>query len=225
MAGYSWAENSSVKCSLTIGDNVTGTMDGTLNSINVTSHTLSITVSGENWDSIEAGTYNASQFSDMSIMVYKRSVNGVDYRVGIWLSCYDIVNNSDSIRIYGGNQVLPNVMLGNLTNAGLGTINNMTPTGWGLFAQNAFLHGAVYATSGSIGGFTMDANTIHTTGLAVTRNDDGSIALSSDTNGFTRTVGGTSRSDLRFAIGSNFAVNNMGSLYAYSGYIGCWNIT
>lgn len=221
MAGYSWAENSSVKCSLTIGDNVTGTMDGTLNSINVTSHTLSITVSGENWDSIEAGTYNASQFSDMSIMVYKRG----DYRVGIWLSCYDIVNNSDSIRIYGGNQVLPNVMLGNLTNAGLGTINNMTPTGWGLFAQNAFLHGAVYATSGSIGGFTMDANTIHTTGLAVTRNDDGSIALSSDTNGFIRTVGGTSRSDLRFAIGSNFAVDNTGALYAYSGYIGCWNIT
>lgn len=70
--------------------------------------------------------------------------------------------------------------------------------------------GAITATSGTIGGFTIDATSIRS--AALTSNASGSIGIS--TANFTRTIGGTSRSSLRFAIGANFAVSATGSLYA-----------
>lgn len=70
--------------------------------------------------------------------------------------------------------------------------------------------GAITATSGTIGGFTIDATSIRS--AALTSNASGSIGIS--TANFTRTVGGTSRSSLRFAIGANFAVSATGALYA-----------
>ena len=60
MAGSVWAANSKVKASATINGVATGTMDGTVTSINTTSHVLTISVSGENSGSVTVGTYTSS---------------------------------------------------------------------------------------------------------------------------------------------------------------------
>ena len=52
MAGIVWSANSRVKVSGTINGVVTGTMDGTISSINTGSHTLTLSVSGENSGSV-----------------------------------------------------------------------------------------------------------------------------------------------------------------------------
>lgn len=161
MAGIVWTANSRVKVSGTINGVVTGTMDGTVSSINTSSHVLTLSVSGENSGSVVAGTYSASQFSDLSVMVYQRRVDSSDFRVGIWMNCYDLVNSSATIRVYGGTSAAPNVLLGNLTSAGLGTVNGITPSGWGLYAQNAFLWGSIVSTEGQIGGWTIGSTKLY----------------------------------------------------------------
>lgn len=74
------------------------------------------------------------------------------------------------------------------------------------------------AIGATIGGFVIDSNSIHTNGIVITSNDTNSVGLSSST--FTRTINGTSRSNLKFAIGGNFGVSNTGALYAGSAVIG-----
>ena len=71
------------------------------------------------------------------------------------------------------------------------------------------------AASALIGGFALDSTSIHTNGVTITSNAPNSLGLSSST--FTRTINGTSRGNLKFAIGSNFAVANDGTLYASNG--------
>ena len=192
MAGVVWAANSRVKVSGTINGVVTGTMDGTVSSINTSSHVLTLSVSGENSASVVAGSYTASQFSDLTVMIYQRRDGSNDYRVGIWMNCYDVANSSSTIRIYGGSDANPNVMLGNLTSAGLGTVNNLTPTGWGLFAQNAFLHGKVVANGGLIGNWT-----IGQTGMYYNSDAPGSTSITmipGGTTASTTSIGGSSGS-------------------------------
>lgn len=71
------------------------------------------------------------------------------------------------------------------------------------------------AIGATIGGFKIETNSIHTNGVAITSNATNSVGLSSST--FTRTINGTSRGNLKFAIGSNFGVANDGTLYASNG--------
>lgn len=80
-----------------------------------------------------------------------------------------------------------------------------------LTCTNVNIRGTINATDGSMGGFALESDSIHTSGVAVTSNADASIALSS--KNFTRSINGTNRS-LRFAIGSNFGVTSNGTLYA-----------
>lgn len=80
-----------------------------------------------------------------------------------------------------------------------------------LYASNVDISGTVKASLGEIGGFEIDSTSIHTKGVAVTVNADNSVGLSSST--FKRTVGGSERSNLKFAIGSNFGVDSTGKLY------------
>lgn len=218
MAGIVWSADSRVKVSGTINGVVTGTMDGTVSSINTGSHTLTLSVSGENSGSVVAGTYSASQFSDLSVMVYQRRDGSNDYRVGIWMNCYDLVNSSSTIRIYGGSDANPNVMLGNLTSAGLGTVNNLTPTGWGLFAQNAFLHGKVVANGGLIGNWT-----IGTTGMYYNSDAPSSTSITMIPGGTTASstsIGGSSGSKQWIFTGKNlFGIDTSGKLYASSAEI------
>ena len=217
MAGIVWTSGSAVKVSGTINGVTTGTMDGTVTSINTSSHVITLSVSGGNADSITAGTYNSSQFSDFSVMVYQRRDGSNDYRVGIWMNCYDIVNSSASIRIYGGNDSAPNVMIGNLTSAGLGTVNNLTPTGWGLFAQNAFLHGTVVANSGRIGGFTLSENALYS-GSATPSSGNVLIVPAGTTT--THKVGGKETTGWVITSGTTFGVTDKGELFASAGRIG-----
>lgn len=80
MAGVVWTAGSGVKVSGTINGVVTGTMDGTVSSINTSSHTLILSVSGENSENVQASPsgnpYNASQFKDLSVMLYTRKQDG-----------------------------------------------------------------------------------------------------------------------------------------------------
>ena len=146
-------------------------------------------------------------------MVYQRRDGSNDYRVGIWMNCYDIANSSSTIRIYGGSDANPNVMLGNLTSAGLGTVNNLTPTGWGLFAQNAFLHGKVVANGGLIGNWT-----IGTTGMYYNSDAPSSTSITmipGGTAASTTSIGGSSGSKSWIFTGKDkFGVDINGVLYA-----------
>ena len=83
-----------------------------------------------------------------------------------------------------------------------------------LEATGATISGTVTATNGEIGGFTIDASSIRS--AALTAVTSGAIGLS--TVDFTRTIGGTSRSGLRLAIGSGFGVASDGKLYASAIY-------
>ena len=75
--------------------------------------------------------------------------------------------------------------------------------------------GTITAKAGTIGGFTIDATSIRT--AALDNNGSGSIGLSK--TDFTRSIGGSNKTGLRFAIGSNFGVSNTGILYANSANI------
>lgn len=161
MAGIVWTANSRVKVSGTINGVVTGTMDGTVSSINTSSHVLTLSVSGENSGSVVAGTYSASQFSDLSVMVYQRRHENNDCRVGIWMNCYDLETNLTSIRLYGGTTAKPSVMIGNLNQANLDAIGGITPSGWSLYADGAFLKGAIVSTEGQIGGWTIGSTKLY----------------------------------------------------------------
>ena len=85
--------------------------------------------------------------------------------------------------------------------------------------------GSITAQSGYLGtaesGFIIDSYGIYSGSKSGTT--DGYITLSN--NNFERTINGTLRNNLRFAIGANFAVSNSGALYSASGYIGKYQIT
>lgn len=100
-----------------------------------------------------------------------------------------------------------------------------------LTASNVIIYGSIYATNGTIGGWTIDSNSLRLGAKDSTA--DNAIAFS--TTNFTRAIGGTSRSNLRFAMGGKFGVTGSGILYASdavlsgsitasSGTIGGWKI-
>lgn len=213
LAGIVWTNSSLVKVSGTLGGITTGTMTGSIVSINKSSHTLVVDVSGENSGSVVRNhTYTSSEISDFSVMLYSRYASSKQYPVGIYLNCYDTANSSSTMRIYGGTNTNPHVMLGNLTNASLPKVNNEDPTGFGLYSDNCFLQGILIATAGSVGGFELSNNAIKTAGVQVTENSKGSVALTSTS--FTRTVASTERNDWRMAFSGNFGVTDDGVLYA-----------
>ena len=75
----------------------------------------------------------------------------------------------------------------------------------------AYLNGKIITTSGLIGGFQIDSDSIHTNEVPVTSNENNSVSFSS--SGFTRTLLSTSRDNLRLAIGDKFGVTGEGVLY------------
>ena len=216
-----WTAGSSVKVSGTINGVATGTMDGTISSITNGSQMV-LSVSGGNWSDVAATTTDltASQFSDLSVMVYQRKDGSNNYRVGIWANCYDTANSSSTIRVYGGTSASPNVVVGNLTNAGLGTVNSITPTGWGLYAQNAYLWGAIVSTEGQIGGFTIGETTLKNGDLGGTT----SVFMSTGASSATVIGGSSGTNTWAFAASDKFGVTTSGGLYSTSGKIGGFTI-
>lgn len=220
MAGIVWTANSKVKVSGTINGVVTGTMDGTIGGINTSSHTLTLSVSGENSGSVVAGSYSATQFSDLSVMVYQRKQDGNDYRVGIWMNCYDLETNLASIRLYGGTTAKPSVMIGNLSQANLDAVGGVNPSGWSLYADNAFLKGTIVSQEGQIGGFTIGSDTLKNGDLGATN----SVVMSVGTSGTANIAGSGSISGWAFTASDKFGVTKGGDLYTTSGKIAGWTI-
>lgn len=91
---------------------------------------------------------------------------------------------------------------------GSGNISGWTITSGANFGVTKT--GAMYCASGKIGGWVIGTTSIYT-GTYGTGTASGDVTLSSAD--FTRAIGGVSRTNLRFAIGSNFAVRNTGETY------------
>lgn len=221
LAGVVWGTNAKIKASGKIGTVTTGTMDGTVTGINTSNHTLTISVSGENSSSITAGTYTSANIDNFCVMMY----NTGTYPVGIMMNSYG-TDGRTYIDIYGGTSSAtePNVRIGNL--GGLIFNGTTLPNQWGIYTNNGYYTGSIVANGGKIGGFTIGSTAIYTGTL--TANSDNNIGLSSAD--FTRTIGGTSRSGLRFAIGDKVGITGDGVLYTHSlqatgGKIGGWAIS
>lgn len=222
MAGVVWQANAKIKASGKIGTVTTGTMDGTVTNINTSSHSMTISVSGGNADAVQAGTYNKADIDNFCVMMYHTGSNPV----GIMMNSYG-TNGLTYIDIYGGSATstytTPNVRIGNL--GGL-TFNGSTLSNqWGIYTNNGYFSGKIIANGGTIGGFTIGDTAIYTGTL--TSATDNYIGLS--TADFTRSIGGTSRTGLRMAIGDKFGVTGDGIVYsnnlqATGGNIGGWII-
>jgi len=220
LAGVVWGTNAKIKASGKIGTVTTGTMDGTVTAINTSSHTLTISVSGENSSSITAGTYTSANIDNFCVMMY----NTGTYPVGIMMNSYG-TDGRTYIDIHGGTSSAtePNVRIGNL--GGLSFNGTTLSNQWGIYTNNGYFSGSIIANGGKIGGFTIGSTAIYTGTL--TANNDNNIGLSSAD--FTRTIGGTSRAGLRFAIGDKVGITGDGIFYGSNiqvsgGKIGGWNI-
>lgn len=126
-----------------------------------------------------------------------------------------INQTSTSVRIQASKVDLQGyVTFSNLSTSGETAINGGNITTSSISADKLSITD-LNAIGATIGGFKIETNSIHTNGVAITSNATNSVGLSSST--FTRTINGTSRGNLKFAIGSNFGVANDGSLYASNG--------
>lgn len=222
MAGVVWQANAKIKASGKIGTVTTGTMDGTVTAVNVSSHSMTISVSGGNADGIQAGTYNKADIDNFCVMMYHTGSNPV----GIMMNSYG-TNGLTYIDIYGGSATstytTPNVRIGNL--GGLVFNGSTLSNQWGIYTNNGYFSGKIIANGGTIGGFTIGDTAIYTGTL--TSATDNYIGLS--TADFTRSIGGTSRTGLRMAIGDKFGVTGDGIVYSNDlqttgGNIGGWII-
>lgn len=222
MAGVVWQANAKIKASGKIGTVTTGTMDGTVTAVNVNSHSMTISVSGGNADAVQAGTYNKADIDNFCVMMYHTGSNPV----GIMMNSYG-TNGLTYIDIYGGSATstytTPNVRIGNL--GGLVFNGNTLSNQWGIYTNNGYFSGKIIANGGTIGGFTIGDTAIYTGTL--TSATDNYIGLS--TVDFTRSIGGTSRTGLRMAIGDKFGVTGDGIVYSSDlqttgGNIGGWII-
>lgn len=222
MAGVVWQANAKIKASGKIGTVTTGTMDGTVTAVNVNSHSMTISVSGGNANAVQAGTYNKADIDNFCVMMYHTGSNPV----GIMMNSYG-TNGLTYIDIYGGastdTYTSPNVRIGNL--GGLVFNGSTLSNQWGIYTNNGYFSGKIIANGGTIGGFTIGDTAIYTGTL--TSATDNYIGLS--TADFTRSIGGTSRTGLRMAIGDKFGVTGDGIVYssnlqATGGNIGGWII-
>ena len=221
LAGVVWGANAKIKASGKIGTITTGTMDGTVTSLNTSNHTLVISVSGENSSSVTAGSYTSANIDNFCVMMYETSDG---HPVGIMMNSYG-TDGRTYIDIHGGtaSATTPNVRIGNL--GGLSFNDTTLSNQWGIYTNNGYYTGSIVANGGKIGGFTIGANAIYTGTL--TSNSANNIGLSSAD--FTRTIGGTSRTGLRFAIGDKVGITGNGTFYGSNiqisgGKIGGWYI-
>lgn len=107
--------------------------------------------------------------------------------------------------------------------AGSGTYDYPFTVTYGgkLTATDADISGKITATDGEIGGFTIDSTAVRSG--ALTSTSSGAVALTNAS--FTRSIGGTSRTGLRLAIGQYFGVTQTGTVYADSLHSKNANIT
>lgn len=219
IATASWVLNSQIKLSGKIGNAILANATGTITkSVDTNNHTITVKV--DVGSSIVGNftvntTYSGNQVSKLALMMFR---NASGYRLGIYLESYSSENKKPVINIFDGSGTDPKVVLGKLD--GTPKINNISPTGYGLYSDNAFLKGTIIATSGTIGGFTLSTNSIQNG----TFGQDGSVMMSLGSNNSASIGDSGNINGWTFTAGSKFGVTKNGAMYATSGKIGGFNI-
>lgn len=219
IATASWVLNSQIKLSGKIGNAILANATGTITkSVDTNNHTITVKVdvgSSTVGNFTVNTTYSGSQVSKLALMMFR---NASGYRLGIYLESYSSENKKPVINIFDGSGTDPKVVLGKLD--GTPKVNNVSPTGYGLYSDNAFLKGTIIATSGTIGGFTLSTNSIQNG----TFGQDGSVMMSLGSNNSASIGDSGNINGWTFTAGSKFGVTKNGAMYATSGKIGGFNI-
>lgn len=219
IATASWILNSQIKLSGKIGNTILANATGTITkSVDTNNHTITVKVdvgSSTVGNFTVNTTYSGSQVSKLALMMFR---NASGYRLGIYLESYSSENKKPVINIFDGSGTDPKVVLGKLD--GTPKVNNVSPTGYGLYSDNAFLKGTIIATSGTIGGFTLSTNSIQNG----TFGQDGSVMMSLGSNNSASIGDSGNINGWTFTAGSKFGVTKNGAMYATSGKIGGFNI-
>lgn len=219
IATASWVLNSQIKLSGKIGNAILANATGTITkSVDTNNHTITVKVdvgSSTVGNFTVNTTYTGNQVSKLALMMFR---NASGYRLGIYLESYSSENKKPVINIFDGSDTNPKVVLGKLD--GTPKINNISPTGYGLYSDNAFLKGTIIATSGTIGGFTLSTNSIQNG----TFGQDGSVMMSLGSNNSASIGDSGNINGWTFTAGSKFGVTKNGAMYATSGKIGGFNI-
>ncbi len=185
----------------------------------------------------ELGTSNLKSY-DIKISMFEIGPKATIKPVGIMMTSYGL-DKSTYIDIYGGVNAKntnttdnipdgfadPNVRIGYL--GGLPAYadsNNVShqPTGWGIYTDNGYFKGTIVADSGTIGGFSLNANELYYEGNTPGNSNNTfviyPIGVGSNTNMFINqtTSEGGNAIDIQWAlsIGKNFGVDTSGTLYA-----------
>lgn len=220
IATASWVLNSQIKLSGKIGNTILANATGTITkSVDTNNHTITVKVdvgSSTVGNFTVNTTYSGSQVSKLALMMIR---NASGYRLGIYLESYSSENKKPVINIFDGSDTNPKVVLGKLD--GTPKINNISPTGYGLYSDNAFLKGTIIATSGTIGGFTLSTDSIQNG----TFGQDGSVMMCLGSNNSASIGGSGNINGWTFTAGSKFGVTKNGAMYATSGKIGKYTIT
>lgn len=219
IATASWVLNSQIKLSGKIGNAILANATGTITkSVDTNNHTITVKVdvgSSAVGNFTVNTTYSGSQVSKLALMMFR---NASGYRLGIYLESYSSENKKPVINIFDGSGTDPKVVLGKLD--GTPKVNNVSPTGYGLYSDNAFLKGTIIATSGTIGGFTLSTDSIQNG----TFGQDGSVMMCLGSNNSASIGGSGNINGWTFTAGSKFGVTKNGAMYATSGKIGGFNI-
>lgn len=219
IATASWDLNSQIKLSGKIGNAILANATGTITkSVDTNNHTITVKVdvgSSTVGNFTVNTTYSGNQVSKLALMMFR---NASGYRLGIYLESYSSENKKPVINIFDGSGTDPKVVLGKLD--GTPKVNNVSPTGYGLYSDNAFLKGTIIATSGTIGGFTLSTNSIQNGALG----QDGSVMMSLGSNNSASIGDSGNINGWTFTAGSKFGVTKNGAMYATSGKIGGFNI-
>lgn len=220
IATASWVLNSQIKLSGKIGNAILANATGTITkSVDTNNHTITVKVdvgSSTVGNFTVNTTYTGNQISKLALMMFR---NASGYRLGIYLESYSSENKKPVINIFDGSGTDPKVVLGKLD--GTPKVNNVSPTGYGLYSDNAFLKGTIIATSGTIGGFTLSTDSIQNG----TFGQDGSVMMCLGSNNSASIGGSGNINGWTFTAGSKFGVTKNGAMYATSGKIGKYTIT
>lgn len=202
--GHSWTSGSKIKITgkLTSGSNnyVLGVCDGTLTAnMNTTSGTINFSVTCNASTVPSAGSYT---ISEGTVMMY--NVGGSN-PVGIHMTSYGS-NKVSYIDIYNGsNGTSPKARIGKLD--GLGTVNDMTPTGYGIYTDNGYFAGVVVANGGKIGGWTIGDSYITTNTSRTTYDSTSQTGMTMTSGG----IGGRGSASQYFTLSSSGLLTAVGA--------------
>ena len=239
--GISWSIDSIVKISGTLGDVVLSSVNGTMTEkLNTSSKVLKVKVASTDLNGIppDTTTYSVAggTIKNLHIMMYKV---GGKVPVGIYLTSYgNSIEHYPYLEVYSGTTTgtsySPTVRLGYLPelkddNGATLTVNNKTPTGWGLYTSNGYFSGTIVSNSGKIGGWEIGTASLYN---GTTSMNDTNAGLYFGSNGEENPKWGirSYNNDNQFVniidgIITAKAVDLSGKITATSGKIGKFDIT